>query len=653
MQRAKLLIIDHDVNNLRLLENHFKEANYHVVPVQTERDASHTLEQNAYDLILTELSAPGIDGYRILETIQRQQGDTAPPVVFLTPKSDVWHRVKSFKLGVKDYIVKPRHVREIVGRVDMVRNRLTKRHYDECVARKKFIGRLEDLSLTELIETFGVEQKSGILGLYNENGVSGKIYFREGVVIDAVHKQMRPENAIYKMMSWQRGRFSMWFCDVDGEDRIGVSNMGLLLQGAKRMDQREELLQLLPSLDAVLVTTQNFKRIVESQELEPDLDRFIRLFDGERTLGRVIDESLYDELTTLKRLHKLYELGFIYVISDLQPTPSSRSSEATSSEHTGQTGRSFDKPVLDRSDTGETGPKQPAPPKPVNDKATAPPDRRQESGEDSPSAPSESEEADPFSIFRKAAETSESFGFDQWDATQFPDLQSDESMVGGQEHPADELFKVRGEESTPSKETEELVPQTTPQPSSDASRDDLKQKFRRARGHVLVFGHDSDAWRHWIDATVQGSTREEQARQEDLSHLYYGTAEFRGGHLLNIVGIPLGKEFTPYIDVFSRSTLGYMIFIDLEHVDWNYQTYLSHVLADKLDTPATLVLYGDEYQLDKLTDEELAMQLGYETPPRISRVPAIDSKTARQHLFSLFEVYYKKRKQQNPAETRV
>ncbi len=649
MQRAKLLIIDHDVNNLRLLENHFKEANYHVVPVQTERDASHALEQNACDLILTELSAPGIDGYRILETIQRQQGDTAPPVVFLTPKSDVWHRVKSFKLGVKDYIVKPRHVREIVGRVGMIRNRLNKRHYDECVARKKFVGRLEDLSLTELIETFGVEQKSGILGLYNENGVSGKIYFREGVVIDAVHKQMRPENAIYKMMTWQRGRFSMWFCDVEDEDRIGVSNMGLLLQGAKRMDQREEILQLLPSLDAVLVTTQNFKKIVENQELEPDLDRFIRLFDGERTLGRVIDESLYDELTTLKRLHKLYELGFIYVISDLQPTPSSRTLESKPSEQTGQSARSVDEPVVDRADAKETVSSRPSSPQLEKDQASGPSDHR----EDSQTTPSESEEADPFSIFRKAAETSESFGFDQWDATQFPDLQSDESVLSGQEHPADELFKVRGDEPTPSKETEELEPQTSPQPASDVSRDDIKQKFRRARGHVLVFGHDSDAWRHWIDATVQGSTREEQARQEDLSHLYYGTAEFRGGHFLNIVGIPLDKEFTPYIDVFSRATLGYMIFIDLEQVDWDYQTYLSHVLADKVDTPATLVLYGDDYQLDKLTDEELAMRLGYEKPPRISRVSNIDSKTARQHLFSLFQVYYKKQRQQNRAETHV
>ena len=77
------------------------------------------------------------------------------------------------------------------------------------------------------------------------------------------------------------------------------------------MQSREAILSQLPSIDSVLVTTNNFKKIVGPKQLTRDLDNFLSLLDGERTLARIIDESSYDDITTLERLLKLYRLGFL------------------------------------------------------------------------------------------------------------------------------------------------------------------------------------------------------------------------------------------------------------------------------------------------------------------------------------------------------
>ena len=316
MKRPSILLVDKEPKNLVILENNFIEANFLVDKVTSDYEALKILTSKSYDIILSEVSGPSIDGFHILEQLQRDSTKADIPVVFLTQKSDIWNKVKSFKLGAKDYIVKPVHVREIVARVNMLVRRLEKQGAEETLAKKKFAGRIEDFCLSDLIETFGVERKTGILTLVNSNGTAGKIYFKKGSVINAEQSGVKGEDAIFKMMAWNKGRFSMLFTSVEEDDAIMISNMGLLLEGAKRMEQRDELLKHIPSLDAVVVTTSNFKKILDQKSLSQDLAEFLKLFDGERTITRIIDDSDEDELTILSRIAKLSNLGFLYVLRD-------------------------------------------------------------------------------------------------------------------------------------------------------------------------------------------------------------------------------------------------------------------------------------------------------------------------------------------------
>ena len=318
MKHQSILIVDKEPKNLNILENNFVEANFQVDKATSDYEAIKNLSSRDYDIILSEVTGPSIDGYFILEHLQRNSTKADTPVVFLTQKSDIWNRVKSFRLGAKDYIIKPMHVKEIVARVNMLLKRIEKQSAEEILAKKKFTGRLEDFNLADLIETFSIEKKTGILSLVSENGTSGTVYFNKGSVVNADVTGLLGQAAIFKMMPWNKGRFSMLFTDVSIKDSTKISNLGLLLEGARRMEQRDELLRHIPSLDAVVVTTSNFKKILDKKALSQDLKEFLELFDGERTIGRIIDESTEDELTILNRIAKLSNLGFLHVLRDFR-----------------------------------------------------------------------------------------------------------------------------------------------------------------------------------------------------------------------------------------------------------------------------------------------------------------------------------------------
>lgn len=311
MSKQTILVADSDSKNLQILKENLEAANFNILTVNNGLQAWEKISQNPPALVLTEVSLTGLDGLRLLERLQRTKATSSVPLIFLTNKRELQDRVRSLKMGAKDYLVKPLHVKEVIAHIKMVLGRLERRKSTESNSFFKIMGKLEELNLLDLIEDFGVEQKTGILTVHNSNKKMGQIYFKDGCVINAVHEQFRRENAIFQMLPWKSGYFTMVFKDVDIEDEIAVSNLGLLLQGLRRMEQRQKYLNQLPSPHIKLLPTSVFRKILSKKKPAKDLIQFVSLFDGKRNVLDVIDESCYDDLKTLERIVRLYRQGFI------------------------------------------------------------------------------------------------------------------------------------------------------------------------------------------------------------------------------------------------------------------------------------------------------------------------------------------------------
>lgn len=579
MKQKRILIVDSDQKNLKILQSNFEEALFNVDKATTDTEAIEKIQSQYFDVVLSELHTPGIDGYQLLKEVQRDSALQHTSVIFLTPKSDVWNRVKSFKLGAKDYIVKPMHVREILARVNMIINRIESRLLNKNFNAKKFAGRLEDLSVIDLIEILGLEKKTGILSLYNENGHNGQIFFDKGRVINAIVLSFRAEEAIYKILNWTKGRFSMSFCEIDVEDEVIISNMGLLLQGAKRMDLRTELLKQLPSLDAIIITTSNFKRILSQKEMNQELKEFMALFDGERSLGRIIDECRENEIVTLKRVVKLYKLGFLHVLRDFaKENKATKTIEQEDDFSDILNEESFDQVDDDISfsndDDFSLSPQE-APQKPMDKSLKM------------ESLPEKNEKDD------------NNYSFE----------------------------KVSFEEHIISEQKSE-VPLHEAKPSGEVKK----------RKSLLIIGGDFQQRQKLVRNISSGKAASAKVGQTKNSDVFYGSVELRGGNVLNIISFDIEQELSSIIDYFYKSTIGFFFILDSKRVNWNYYSYLLRVLRQKINVPAYILLV-DHPEPNETEKQTIKRKLGIGPDQNVRIISEILENNPRKLLFTLLKDY--------------
>jgi DNA-binding response OmpR family regulator len=311
MDNPTILVADGDPKNLQILRESLEASGFEVIVASDGLQAWQKISSDVPDLILSEVNLPKLDGFQLLEKLKADPVTSSIPLMFLTNRRELQDRVRSLRGGVKDYMIKPLHVKEVIARVRMILRRMERIREEDIDSARKLAGRLEEFSVIDLIENFGMERKTGILTLYNANNKSGEIYFRDGAVINASLANLKAEKAVYQMLPWKHGHFTMTFKEINVPDEIAVSNLGLLLQGFKRMEERERLFKALPSPETTFVTTETFRNIIAKRELTTDVAKFISLIDGKRDILQIIDESNYDDIKTLERLVKLHQQGFI------------------------------------------------------------------------------------------------------------------------------------------------------------------------------------------------------------------------------------------------------------------------------------------------------------------------------------------------------
>ncbi len=111
-----ILLVDDQAENLRLLSNILGEHAYEIRPVTSARDALRAVEHAPPDLILLDVTMPGMDGFEACAQL-RARGHADIPVIFLTALTDAENKVRAFEVGGNDYVTKPFQIEEVLARV--------------------------------------------------------------------------------------------------------------------------------------------------------------------------------------------------------------------------------------------------------------------------------------------------------------------------------------------------------------------------------------------------------------------------------------------------------------------------------------------------------------------------------------------------------
>ena len=334
MAKKQLLLVDADPRSVRVLEVSLKKAGYSVTTATDGADALSKIEFSVPDLILSDTRLPRLDGYELVRRLKEHAEFAQLPVVFLTSQKSIEDKIRGLELGVEDYLTKPIFVRELIARVNLLLARRTQEKMATSMPtsrRTRLSGSLEDMGVVDLLQTFEVSRKSGIARI-NDGRREARVYFRDGKVVDAELGQLRGEEAVYRALIWIAGSFEVEFCPVANEDIIPTSTQGLLMEGMRRVDEWGRLLEQLPSMKTIFEV--EHEQLVERlNEIPDELNGILRLFDGKHTLIDVVDESPFEDLSTLSTITKLYFEGLLVVgvaAPDEDVVPSEAESRADS-----------------------------------------------------------------------------------------------------------------------------------------------------------------------------------------------------------------------------------------------------------------------------------------------------------------------------------
>jgi DNA-binding response OmpR family regulator len=111
----RILLVEDDATIRGGLRDALRSEGYEVLEAADGAKGLEAGLRDDPDLIILDLMLPGMDGYEVLERLRRDAVET--PVLVLTARGLEEDRVKGFRLGADDYVVKPFSLAELLARV--------------------------------------------------------------------------------------------------------------------------------------------------------------------------------------------------------------------------------------------------------------------------------------------------------------------------------------------------------------------------------------------------------------------------------------------------------------------------------------------------------------------------------------------------------
>lgn len=171
----KILIAEDDYELRQLFSHVLLKSGYGVKGVSNGREALEAMEQEYFDLVISDIMMPQMDGYSLVSHL-RGTGNTTP-VLMITAKDAFDDMRLGFQSGTDDYMVKPINVNEMVLRVSALLRRA-----QMINERRQVIGstvmECDSLTVTTDSGSFVLPQKEFML-LYKMASFPGRIFTRQ------------------------------------------------------------------------------------------------------------------------------------------------------------------------------------------------------------------------------------------------------------------------------------------------------------------------------------------------------------------------------------------------------------------------------------------------------------------------------------------
>lgn len=232
----KILVADDNPTILKLICRSLEKTG-ELVTATDGADALMKVIELKPDLIISDYSMPVMDGRALFEKLRARKETENIPFVFLASRKEIDERLRMVVDGVEDYFVKPFFVRELMLQARRITARLQQQKMERAGGRGGAIaGSLTEMSLLDWMTSLEQGRKTCALLLRN-GGDLCTLFFNEGQVSHATYGDLKGDPAVFKVLTWTEGEWSLDFSRTTSEQTTTMSTQGLMMEGLRLLDE--------------------------------------------------------------------------------------------------------------------------------------------------------------------------------------------------------------------------------------------------------------------------------------------------------------------------------------------------------------------------------------------------------------------------------
>ena len=233
-----ILCVDDDAASQRIVERVLRAGvpDARVTLAGDGTQALQVLDRESVDLLITDLSMPGMDGIELLRRVAMRR--VALPIIVVTGHGSPTHETRALADGAFEYFEKPISAEPFVQCVQ------------ELLGRDSRRSRIEGFSIAGFVQLLNMERKTcalraiqGVQGAQGAQGAQGVLYFDAGEMVDARQAALCGTDAALEILTWKDPIITVEAQTRARPATIRVGVTALLLESARLADERERNLR--------------------------------------------------------------------------------------------------------------------------------------------------------------------------------------------------------------------------------------------------------------------------------------------------------------------------------------------------------------------------------------------------------------------------
>lgn len=235
--RPVILLADPDPEDATVLELRLVSLGFEVHLARAADLALAAVQKGDVDFVISEVELQPFDGFELLRKMQADAKLRAIPFLFVARRFDTADVNRGFELGAAEYFPKPATPDVIAAKLRRLGDEKKRSTTGPVPKRGGVSGSLAELALPDLVQLLAQGRKTGKLSIDGPAG-RGEVQFAEGVIADASFGSVRGEDAFYQLLSVMEGDFALDPSFTPTTRVIHGSAEGLLLEGLRRLDEK-------------------------------------------------------------------------------------------------------------------------------------------------------------------------------------------------------------------------------------------------------------------------------------------------------------------------------------------------------------------------------------------------------------------------------